>query len=126
MKAASRAARLALLLAAASACRGTGDVQGYAVRTGGDAERGRQVIRDRQCGVCHRIPGVEGADGVLAVPLVDFAQRSFIAGLLPNTPDNLVRWVRDPRSVQPGTAMPALGLAEQEARDVAAYLYTLR
>lgn len=59
-------------------------------------------------------------------PLLWFARRTFIAGELPNTPANLIRWVRNPPSVEPGTAMPVLGLDEQQARDVAAYLYTLR
>lgn len=49
-----------------------------------------------------------------------------IAGELPNTPDNLVRWIKDPKLVEPGTAMPDLGLSDEQARDVAAYLYTLQ
>lgn len=49
-----------------------------------------------------------------------------IAGELPNSPANLVRWIKDPKSVEPGTDMPDLGLTDQQARDVAAYLYTLR
>jgi cytochrome c1 len=42
---------------------------------------------------------------------------------LPNTPDNLVRWLRDPQAVSPQTIMPDLGLGEPQARDIAAYLY---
>jgi cytochrome c1 len=55
-----------------------------------------------------------------------FGQRTFIAGEVPNSPENLVRWIRSPKSIEPGTAMPELGLSDQDARDVAAYLYTLR
>jgi cytochrome c1 len=55
-----------------------------------------------------------------------FAERTFIAGEVPNTPDNLVRWIQSPQSIEAGTAMPTLGLTEQQSRDVAAYLYTLR
>jgi cytochrome c1 len=49
-----------------------------------------------------------------------------IAGELPNSPENLVRWIKSPQSVEPGTAMPTLGLTDQQARDAAAYLYTLQ
>lgn len=93
--------------------------------TGGDPARGEQAIQARGCGACHTIPGIRGAYGTVGPPLAAFAKRTFIAGELPNTPDNLVRWILDPRAVHPKTAMPVLYLDRQEARDVAAYLYTL-
>ena len=55
-----------------------------------------------------------------------FGRRTYIAGELPNTPDNLVVWLKNPRAVEPKTAMPVLGLSDEQARAVAAYLYTLR
>lgn len=109
-----------------TACRGGKTTNVYAVRTGGDAARGRQVIDQFRCGACHTIPGVRQANGLVGPPLMFFSRRTMIAGELPNTPDNLVRWLRSPKSVEPGTAMPTLGLSDQQARDVAAYLYTLR
>lgn len=93
--------------------------------SGGDATRGEQIIRDVGCGSCHDIPGIREAKGRVAPPLTFFAERTYIAGRVPNTPDNLVRWIEDPQAVEPGTAMPKLGLDEPQARDVAAYLYTL-
>jgi cytochrome c1 len=119
---------LVLMLIAASACRGNNPEEAiaYSVSTGGDAHRGRKVIEDFNCGSCHTIPGVRGARGLVAPPLFWFSRRTYIAGELPNTPDNLVLWVRAPQEVEPKTAMPTLGLTEQQARDVAAYLYTLR
>ncbi len=119
------------LLAAAAAstgCRGNNPEEGvqYTVAIAGDPARGRQVIEYRNCGSCHTIPGVRGARGLVAPPLFWFSRRTYIAGELPNTPENLVQWVRAPKSVEPGTAMPTIGLSEGEARDVAAYLYTLR
>ena len=63
--------------------------------------------------------------GRVAPSLDDFAHRAVIAGILPNTPANLTRWLLDPPRISPRTAMPELGLTDQEARDVAAYLYTL-
>ena len=117
-----------VLLLAAPACRGNNPEEAiaYDVRTGGDALRGRQAIEEFNCGACHTIPGVRGARGLVAPPLFWFSRRTYIAGELPNTPDNLVLWVRSPQDVEPKTAMPTLGLTEQQARDVAAYLSTLR
>jgi len=93
---------------------------------GGDAERGRLLMAQYQCGRCHAIPGVAGARGKLAVPLDAFGARSYIAGRIPNRPATLVRWIVDPPSLVPGTAMPNLGVSAVEAHDIAAYLGRLR
>jgi len=98
----------------------------YPIRTGGTASEGAKVIVVKNCGSCHTIPGIRQAQGVVGPPLFFFSRRTFIAGELPNTPGNLLRWIRSPQSVEPNTAMPNVGLSEQQARDVAAYLYTLR
>jgi cytochrome c2 len=92
----------------------------------GDPERGRIALRGFGCGSCHMIPGVPGARGMVGPPLTHFARRSFIAGQLANSPDNLIRWIQDPQAVEPGTAMPDLGVVPIVARDMAAYLYTLQ
>jgi cytochrome c2 len=119
--------RLLTILASASlaACHGGKTEQAYAPALGGDPVRGAAVIRQADCGSCHTIPGIKAAEGVVGPPLYYFSRRSYIAGELPNTPANLARWILDPQSVEPGTAMPPLGLNEQQARDAAAYLYTL-
>jgi len=112
-----------------SACRGNSPMpaRSYTPRVeGGNAHRGALVIAQYGCGSCHTIPGVRAATGLVGPPLLWWSRRTFIAGELPNTPENLVRWVRYPQSVAPHTAMPELGLSDQQARDVAAYLYTLR
>ncbi len=93
---------------------------------GGDARRGVQLIKTLGCAACHTVPGVAGAHGNVGPPLTRFGDRVFIAGMLPNTPPNLVRWIRDPQGVIPGNAMPNMRVTEAEARDIAAYLYTLR
>jgi cytochrome c1 len=93
---------------------------------GGDASAGKVVIAQTGCGVCHVIPGVRGARGSVGPTLQHFARRSYIGGNVPNQPDTLVRWVADAPSLAPGTAMPRMPLTEQQARHVAAYLYTLR
>lgn len=89
------------------------------------ADRGKQAIASYGCGACHTIPGVAVARGMVGPPLTNWARRGIIAGHLANTPDNLVAWIVDPPKYSPGTAMPRLGVSEAEARDMAAYLYTL-
>lgn len=119
-----------LLLAVAclgvAGCTGGQALLPYTVSTGGNAHHGKQVIEEKGCGSCHTIPGIYTARGVVGPPLFFFSRRTMIAGELPNSPENLVRWIKDPKAVEPGTAMPDLGLTDDEARDVAAYLYTLR
>jgi cytochrome c len=106
-------------------CRGGATEPAYIVATGGTANKGKQLIRQYGCGSCHTIPGVREARGLVGPPLMSFGRRTYIAGHVPNSPDNLVRWIVGPQSIDAGTAMPTLGLTEQQARDVAAYLYTL-
>lgn len=93
---------------------------------GGDPGRGAVLVGRFSCGACHEISEVEGANGEVGPPLSTFSRRSMIAGMLPNTPDNLVRWLRKPQSIVPGNGMPDTGLNDAQARDVAAYLYTER
>lgn len=90
---------------------------------GGDTDQGRQAILRYGCGSCHTVPGIRGATGRVGPQLTDFKEQTFIGGQIPNTPSNLVQWIRDPQRFAPGTAMPDLGVTEAEARDIAAYLY---
>lgn len=92
---------------------------------GGDVDRGASAMADRECGACHVIPGIRGARGQAGPPLDKFARHSYIAGQIPNTPDHLIAWLQDPPAMTPRTAMPAVGMDENEARDMAAFLYTL-
>ncbi|HXH12046.1 MAG TPA: c-type cytochrome [Alphaproteobacteria bacterium] len=93
---------------------------------GGDPQRGRAIIWNYGCGTCHTIPGVRGANGLVGPPLNGIARRVYLAGVLPNTPDNMIRWLQNPQDVQRWTAMPDTGLTEDDARDIASFLYTLR
>jgi cytochrome c len=104
------------------------DARGVALQAvaGGDPAQGRLAIRAYGCGACHVVPGVPGARGVVGAPLTEFARRKYIAGALPNTPENLIAWLRDPQAIEPGTAMPNLNVSEADARNLAAYLATLR
>src|SRR5437763_711746 len=94
--------------------------------TGGDVSRGEHLLYSYNCGSCHRIPGAAEAKGTVGPPLSGFANRNYIAGSLVNTPGNLVLWIEDPKLVEAETAMPKLGVTTEQAKDIAAYLYTLR
>ena len=91
----------------------------------GDIAAGRKAMLQYVCVTCHVIPGVVGASEHVGPSLAGIASRRYIAGVLPNTPDNMLRWLQNPPGVDPLTAMPDLGVSEQDARDMAAYLYTL-
>jgi cytochrome c1 len=93
---------------------------------GGDVHQGERLIASYGCGSCHIVPGVSGAQGLVGPPLDHFASRSYIAGQVPNNADFLIRWIEVPQAIEPGTAMPNLGVSEGQARSIAAYLYTLR
>ncbi|HWG76583.1 MAG TPA: cytochrome c oxidase assembly protein [Steroidobacteraceae bacterium] len=92
----------------------------------GNPQRGADLIRAAGCGACHVVPGINDASGLVGPPLTQMARRIYIAGLLRNTPENMIEWLRSPQSVLPGNAMPDSGLSDDQARDITAYLYTLR
>lgn len=91
-----------------------------------DAGRGEKAIGQYACVTCHAIPGIVGANAPVGPPLAGIGTRGFIAGVLPNTPENMVRWIRHPQAVNPRSAMPDLGVTEQDARDIAVYLSALK
>src|SRR3954469_4639620 len=91
--------------------------------TGGDIARAPELIRRYGCAGCHTIPGIPGGDGRVGGPLKDLRQRVYVGGVVTNSPDNLIQWIVSPQTFSPRTAMPATGISESEARDVATYLY---
>lgn len=115
-----------IALVATAACGGYDRRAHAEALTGGDAHRGREAIRAYGCGSCHTISGVAGATGLVGPPLTGIASRSYIAGVLTNSPENLIAWILDPPRIDSLTAMPNVGASERDARDMASYLYTLR
>jgi cytochrome c2 len=91
--------------------------------TGGDPAHASLLVTRYGCAGCHTIPGLPAADGEVGPPLGGLRQRVFIAGVLPNTADNLINWIVGPRAYSPGSAMPVTGISKAEARDIAAWLY---
>ena len=93
--------------------------------THGNPDRGAAAIVAHGCGGCHVIPGIAGATGRVGPELGDIARRVYVAGVLTNTPENLIAFIENPRAIDPMTAMPVTGISRQEARDAAAYLYAI-
>ena len=92
----------------------------------GDPERGQRLLRQYGCSACHRIPGVVGAHGNAGPPLDGVARRVYLGGVLPNTPENMARWIREPARYDPRTAMPDMQVSGADARDMVAHLYQER
>ena len=109
-----------------TACDSSQPLHTAQVTTGGNASHGSAAIARYGCGSCHVIPGVSGAVGRAGPPLTGIANRIYIAGVMQNTPDNMMRWIQDPRGVDEKTVMPNLGVTPQDAADIAGYLYTLK
>lgn len=91
-----------------------------------EIQRGWQLIQDYGCHTCHMIPGVPGANALVGPPLIDWADRHYIVGMIPNTPENVSTFIQFPQSFRPGTAMPDMDVTPEDARAISAYLYTLR
>lgn len=90
-----------------------------------DKVRGRHLMTFYGCTACHLVEGAPGLHSMAGPPLTDWGTRHYIAGNLVNNPLNLVRWIRNPQDVEPGTAMPDLGVDEEDAWAIASYLYTM-
>ncbi|MCW8193914.1 c-type cytochrome [Proteobacteria bacterium 005FR1] len=113
---------LPIALALLSGCGERASVPELPARA--DVKRGRQLAEQVGCGSCHRIPGIPSANGQVGPPLEGLAERAYIAGILPNHFDTLAAWIAEPQRFAPNSAMPNLGLSEDQARDIAAYLYS--
>jgi cytochrome c len=96
------------------------------VTTGGDPQRGAAAITRYGCGSCHTIAGISEARGLVGPPLTGVASRIYLAGIVQNTPENMMHWIRDPKSMDEKTLMPNLGVTPKDAADIGAFLYTLK
>lgn len=93
----------------------------------GNAVRGKELVAQYGCNVCHVIPGIDGPQGAVGPALAGVASRPSISyGKVQNTPENLAKYIQDPPAMNPQSSMPPIGLTETDAKDVAAYLVTLK
>jgi cytochrome c len=113
-------------LAVVSSCRDTSVERRAAAMTGGDVSRGRAAISKYGCAGCHTIPGVDNAGATVGPTLDRIASRPLLGRQLPNTPENIMKWLQDPQQIDPKSPMPDMGVTDGDARDIAAFLYTLR
>lgn len=104
-----------------SACGDPGTQEGPV--PGGDPAAGREAALQHGCASCHTIPGVQSVNRTIGPDLTGFEDQLYIAGQLPNRPEELIRWIQNPQEIVPSSAMPNMGITEQDARDIAAFLY---
>ena len=122
-----KAVTLIVILVCLPSCNGRDAVREQAVTlTGGNPDNGMAAIGRYGCGSCHDIPGIRSARGTVGPPLGRIAARTYLAGRLSNTPANMMQWIQHPQQVERGTAMPEMGVTDGDARDITAFLYTLR
>jgi cytochrome c len=117
---------LLLICLAAAGCDTGEHEQMAAASTDGNPDRAPQLIAYYGCASCHTIPGIRGADALVGPPLTHLAARPHLGGAATNTPENLTQWIRDPHSLNPRAAMPNIDVSDADAKDIAAYLLTLR
>jgi putative membrane protein len=124
---ASRVMLIVLLVSGlgASGC-GSAAIKEAEAMTGGSATSGKVAIGKYGCGACHAIPGIDSANATVGPPLTQIAMRQYLGGHLLNTPTNMVKWIQHPQVIDPGHAMPELGVTDEDAKDIAAFLYSLR
>jgi len=90
----------------------------------GNADAGKQVFTSKGCTACHTIEGVQGAVGTVGPNLTHIASQMY--NNFPNDPEFLKQWINDPQTAKPGTAMPKLGLSDEELNNVVSFLETLK
>ena len=117
--------RFAALLLLLAACNREQKSQ-IAASTGGNIDSGRKLVQQYGCASCHDIPKISGPRGMVGPPLTNIGSRQIIAGKMPNTPANMIAYLKNPQALDPVNAMPNLGLTDAQARDIAAFLYTLK
>lgn len=93
--------------------------------TTGNAANGRQLFSTKGCTGCHQISSVPAKPALTGPLLNNIALRPTIAGeQIQNTPENMAKWIQNPPALKPGTLMPKLEMTDQEAQDLAAFVYS--
>lgn len=115
-----------VLLVLLAACSKREEAAQNRAQTGGDSDRGKQLVQQYGCTSCHTIPGVKGPHGMVGPSLDKMADRAYIAGKFQNNVQNMTRWIQNPQSMDPQNAMPNLGVTPADSRDITAFLYTLK
>ena len=117
---------LFLIVVGAAGCEDDTHKNAVAMTSGGDPDKGKEKFVQYGCGACHKVSGMSEASAVVGPPLDQVANRTYIGGVLKNTPDNLIQWIQDPPRFSPRTAMPNLHIGDEDAKNIASFLYTLK
>jgi cytochrome c2 len=115
-----------LLPLVAAGCDGDTRQNAISMTGGGNPDKGKQKFLQYGCAACHKVSGVSEASAVVGPALDQVAGRAYIGGVLKNTPDNMIQWIQDPPRFSPRTAMPNLHIGDEDAKDIASFLYTLK
>ncbi|MGN6496189.1 MAG: c-type cytochrome [Tsuneonella sp.] len=91
----------------------------------GDGTALAKAVIASHCAMCHVVPGVREGRGRVGPSLAGIGERQVLAGKLPNTRANMLRWITNAQSVAPGSVMPDIPLSPREAGAVADYLAAL-
>jgi cytochrome c oxidase subunit 2 len=87
---------------------------------------GKALFVAKACFACHTIRGTMAA-GKVGPDLTHLMSRDTIAaGILPNTPANLRKWIQDPPAMKEGALMPKVDMTDDQLNQIAAYLETLK
>lgn len=117
---------LVVILLAVAACNKRYEKAEVSQVSGGNAERGEKLVQQYGCQACHTISSLPGPRGVVGPPLDHIAVRGYIAGKLPNNAETMEAWLQNPQKLDPQNAMPNLGISPADAKDITAYLLTLK
>jgi len=91
-----------------------------------NAHDGKLEFERQACINCHTVAGTV-ANGRYGPDLTHLMSRDTLAaGAMPNTPENLKKWIEDPSIFKPGSLMPAMRLTERQDAQITAYLLTLK
>ena len=100
--------------------------QSQPARTSSTVSEGQRIFERTACVNCHTVAGT-AAKGRFGPDLTHLMSRDTIAaGVAPNTPENLRRWIQDPSVFKAGSKMPAMGLSDYELSAMTTYMETLR
>lgn len=91
-----------------------------------NAENGRALFISKACSGCHTLQGIPEAQGKVGPELTHQASNPMIAGVLPNTEENLKKFLKNPSAVKPGALMPNQGLTDSEIDALVTFLRTLK
>lgn len=91
---------------------------------GGNAERGKLLFESVGCQACHVVGEMTKVRETRGTSYDIAPELSRVGSKV--SPDWMYDWIRNPRHYNPTTKMPSLRLSDAEAKDIVAFLMTLK